>query len=484
MSHLLLTIRFLDASFHGKADGGEREWPPSPMRLFAALLAGAKSRWSDARRNAFLWLECQSPPTIRSTGSCHGSELLTYVPNNNSDSGKIIRTGKVIRPTLLDDPPMVEYLWEVGPGDEGHAEVIAEAARHLRALGWGIDLAIGYCRVINLLPPVRRKFVEFTPRSPGVGGGTSLRVPIEGSLRSLEDSYRTSLNRIRADGAIHDQPGPPTCDKRVYAASGVLPFCAFTLQTPDEETVACRPQRIKELVGMIRHAAASDLVRKAVQRLNQSRSAQDAIDVDRVILGHPRDSVGPRLSILPLPSIGHPHSDGQIRRVLLAESPGGDGCLCRLLFQTLHGVALAPERANDAISPGEVRLVRLDATDRFLRFNTQAAKVWASVTPVLLPGYDDRNDHRGDHRKRLARAEQLVCKALAQAGIETPARVEIFRVPYWPGTLHAREYQPREKLAHYPRWHVRLTFDRPRTGPLTIGSGRHCGFGLFAAGDV
>ena len=128
----------------------------------------------------------------------------------------------------------------------------------------------------------------------------------------------------------------------------------------------------------------------------------------------------------------------------------------------------------------KVFLERIVQRDAVLPCYTSISRVWASVTPVLLPGYDDRKDHRGDNQKRLARAEQLVRKALRQAGINVDGLVELSRVPYWDGSLHTRDYRPREKLTHYPCWHVRLTFDRPWTGPLAIGAGRHCGFGVFA----
>jgi D-alanine transaminase len=36
-----LSIRFLAPVFHGRADGEQREWPPSPLRLFQALVAAA-----------------------------------------------------------------------------------------------------------------------------------------------------------------------------------------------------------------------------------------------------------------------------------------------------------------------------------------------------------------------------------------------------------------------------------------------------------
>jgi hypothetical protein len=32
-SHFCLSIRFLDMAFHGRRDGNQPEWPPSPLRL-------------------------------------------------------------------------------------------------------------------------------------------------------------------------------------------------------------------------------------------------------------------------------------------------------------------------------------------------------------------------------------------------------------------------------------------------------------------
>ena len=45
MTHLVLTVRFLDDRYHGLLDrGGPPEWPPSPFRLFQALVAGVARR--------------------------------------------------------------------------------------------------------------------------------------------------------------------------------------------------------------------------------------------------------------------------------------------------------------------------------------------------------------------------------------------------------------------------------------------------------
>lgn len=482
MNHLLITIRFLDGRYHGLRDGGEPEWPPSPMRLFQALLAGAKARWSSSLSNAFEWLE-RHPPIIRAPQGRPGQRLLTYVPNNNSDSGEMVRTAKLAAPTLLGHERHVEYVWNVEPGDLLNAKTITEAARNVRALGWGLDLAIGDGLITDAgdLPPPPESFDVYLPQPAGDRGGEILRIPVPGSLVSLEEAYKRSLDRVQANGELRDHPGIAKFAPCVYACSAGRPFCVFSLQTLDEEPASFHPNHVKQLVGMIRNAAASAEVRKAVDILNQSAQNGNRVDVDRVILGHPPDAPGARLSILPLPSIGHANSDGRIRRVLLAESLGEDGGLVRELGQILHGRKLTPD--GPSTSPA-IQLIRLDADTFSRKWYHGSARSWTSVTPVLLPGYDDRRQHRGNQRKRLDRAEELTAKALHQAGINSPARFELSYAPFWPGTLHARAYAPREKLSHYPRYHVKLTFSRPLAGPLAIGAGRHAGFGVMAAFDA
>ena len=47
-SHFCLSVCFLDAAFHGRGDSGKSEWPPSPHRVFQALVAaGARQNGGD-----------------------------------------------------------------------------------------------------------------------------------------------------------------------------------------------------------------------------------------------------------------------------------------------------------------------------------------------------------------------------------------------------------------------------------------------------
>jgi CRISPR-associated protein Csb2 len=110
------------------------------------------------------------------------------------------------------------------------------------------------------------------------------------------------------------------------------------------------------------------------------------------------------------------------------------------------------------------------------------ARVWESVTPVILPGFDD-----GKH----ARAEKLFLLALRQAGVpmEAVKDVTMCKAPFWPGSQHPRQYFLPDYLRRglskgLPGWHVRLVFHDKVPGPLAIGAGRHAGLGIFACREV
>jgi CRISPR-associated protein Csb2 len=290
-------------------------------------------------------------------------------------------------------------------------------------------------------------------------------------LLSLERTYADFLKRYQSPSITKLESAGAIYEPHRYVVGTTRPNVAFRLVNANGDTVSVRHQLIAPLVGMIRALANRQHVVASL--------GQDIID--REIKGHPKESTGERVSILPLPTIRQGPTDGRIRRVMLAQPQESDGALCNWLGQLFDGQGLTP--LSDEERFPSLFLERISRFDTVLPYYTGVSRVWASVTAVLLPGYDDRKDHRGNHQKRLARAEQLVRKALRQANINVPSHVELSRVPYWTGSLHARDYRPREKLAHYPCWHVRLTFDRPWTGPLLIGAGRHCGFGVFARVD-
>ena len=474
---LLLSIRFLDDCYHGRTDNGNRaEWPPSPFRVFQALVAGNArgSHLPQPVSSALRWLESLGPPIITAPAAREGRAVLTYVPSNTSDSDPDSRTPKVIRPMHLDGDRLVQYAWRfddtVSRAMAG-ARTIANATRHIRCLGWGIDLAIGSGVIHEAAPVVTAHRCQYRPVLVASASGIELRVPKAGSLLSLERNYVDFLKRYESPGVTKLESPGAIYEPVTYVTGVTRPSVAFRLVDVDGNTVAIRQQLIAPLVGIIRDAA---------NRPNVIASLGQGV-VDREIKGHPSEGSTNRISILPLPTIREGPTDGRIRRVMLAQPFESDGAICRAIGRLFQGQSLTPLKEEKRFPPIYLEQITRRARDTVLPYYTAIARTWASVTPVLLPGYDDRKQHRGDHQKRLARAEQLARKALAHAGIETSVGLALSRVPSWGGALHARDYSPRDKLKHYPRYHLRLTFDQPMTGPLAIGAGRHAGFGVLAA---
>ena len=86
MQHvLLITVRFHDGRYHGTGD-----WPPSPARLFQALVAGIGQRGplGDDVSEPLEWLERLSPPVIAAPvmDEKGGRAVTNYVPNNELDA--------------------------------------------------------------------------------------------------------------------------------------------------------------------------------------------------------------------------------------------------------------------------------------------------------------------------------------------------------------------------------------------------------------
>ena len=110
---LLIAIRFHEGRYHGQQDrfSSADGWPPSPGRLFQALVAGAASgaRLQTKDERALKWLECLAPPRIAAPTARRGRAVKVFVPSNDLDSvggdpARVseIRVGKYWRPYFFD----------------------------------------------------------------------------------------------------------------------------------------------------------------------------------------------------------------------------------------------------------------------------------------------------------------------------------------------------------------------------------------------
>jgi CRISPR-associated protein Csb2 len=106
----------------------------------------------------------------------------------------------------------------------------------------------------------------------------------------------------------------------------------------------------------------------------------------------------------------------------------------------------------------------------------EGARTWSTVTPVVWPGYDDRDSEKAERILRKAFVDAGVSQELVNGITDLAWRSVGFRA----GVDLASRYSLPNRL-NGQRYHVRVCFPHPVRGPLAVGAGRYRGLGLFAA---
>ena len=128
----------------------------------------------------------------------------------------------------------------------------------------------------------------------------------------------------------------------------------------------------------------------------------------------------PRFSYLPIPTIGHEHADGRIRRFIIAEPYGSTDDGVRWARQTLNLKTLIDEDGEEKARLSYMR------SDKVLDCYTRESNVFETVTPVVLTGHDDRN---------YKKTQRMLLRAIEQAGFSQGDIESIYlqKAPFFPG---------------------------------------------------
>src|SRR5581483_1183644 len=175
-----------------------------------------------------------------------------------------------------------------------------------------------------------------------------------GSLDDLERVHRSFVNRVHGK-RYHPSLKPSRFSTVWYGRIGrgdgsgvsaaeagddlILParcYAAFEMQ----EGVAFRQEDVAKVGAMLRSLTG---------RCARTDTHQFPGGSEVYVAGHVgREARTPeRFSYLPLPTIGHPHADGMVRRVLVAEPVGGDGTHARWAKVRLRNAALRDDEGNE-----------------------------------------------------------------------------------------------------------------------------------------
>lgn len=507
---LCISFRFIQPYplFHGRADGDEPEWPPSPMRAFQALLNAAclRTRGKPLQpevKSALQTLEVLRPSIVAPRATLNTTGHRAYVPHNqtdlvtaawargNSESNiASYRMEKDFRPhrieNISDDLPTIRYLYPLDATNANPTELVSAirpSVRSIHCLGWGIDQVIADATLVESasIQPEGERWVP-TPR-----GGKRLRVHCKGSLAALAARHIKFLSRL-VDNDWTPVPPLRVFDIVRYRSqdeSVQRPFRVFELRNTDGSRFRYSHRHFIHIAGMVRHLAIEAMKKDPPRGVDKDW-------VETYIAGHVVDgSQGHRqLSYLPLPSIGHEHTDPGVRRVMIAV-PVGDEARLDHVAQRLAGQQLKAlnEKTpgfgmdeNGRPKPGPILVPLSRHGDGVTRRYTTVASEWHSVTPVILPGHDD-------HKPNKTKA--LIARALFQSGVEQPCDFEWSAYSCFRRSYSAHKYDKNKRPQGYIRpnyllsqtaVHMTLTFkdELKVPGPIIIGAGRHCGFGLMA----
>lgn len=491
--YLSLSATWLDERFHGRSDGQQPEWPPSPFRFFQSMIA-ANAHGIDADSpfvKALHWLERQPPPIIVAPRTRKARPYELSVPNNAMDvvarawsRGEYFGTGdanpsthntmKTIAPLQLLDGDTVYYLWSLNGDESPHVAALADAAKRLVSLGWGVDLVVGNGQTISTaeladLPGECWRCTTSTSIN-------ALRIPTAGALSALKERYNSFLNRVAGSDFHPVQPvsGFKTVGYRRTTDPVPRPWAAFELRNDDGSLCRYSQRQFIHIAGMVRHLAIELMKRFPTKNVDDEW-------VDRFVAGHQKNNgkTHEQFSYIPLPSVGHQYADQGVRRVLVAAPVGCDDWLEHLAAR-LTGRLLVPEKGSEFNQrPPTLQSIQKDSV---VQWYTEPANTWASVTPVILPGHTDG---------KAKKTEKLIYTALAQAGVSAKCKFHWRATSHFVKSYSAHKYDRQKRRIGYFRpdhlatntaVHLTLHFEEGSQvpGPIAIGAGRHCGFGLMA----
>jgi CRISPR-associated protein Csb2 len=457
----------LEASFLAGSYGGV-EWSPAPFRLLQAIVAGCRS----IAAPGLGWMEQQPPPFILAVDEPVVTRYRRAIPNN-AEPRLPTTSVREITHRVIVHPVRYCYPLRTAADQEAAHQVIA-AATQVHTLGTGEDMCIVRGRVARIAPESTSIILLWLPMSGnpnGVRAGDEvwLQAPLPGSLQSLEHRFLAFQQRLSTGGVGYARPiSAPALHRIVaYRPSDQIPRTAFLtlrlMQPMDYQAFRTfDAENAVVVAGMLRHAA---------MRIASSSAAALA---DFAAGYGPESDPNCRMSWVPVPSVGHPHADGLIRRGFwLARAP--DAKLLGDLAAGLpvDGVSLIDQASGECAAMG---IPVIDEDEPVLRHYLGATKDWVSVTPVVLPG-----DFGAGNIRLMTK---LLHKALRESGID-PGMLEdaeFSRNGFLRQAARIRDLKLKDwKAKNLILYHVRIQFRSPIRGPIVLGRGRHFGLGLFCA---
>ncbi len=449
------------------SDTDAGEWPPSPARLFSALVAGGGTGKGQPLTDAseLLLLERAGAPRILGDPASLvlrsgvndrfvvGEE--SYIDNKPPHGTMAVqeyvgRIGVVVHPGVRLAPrsPVVTYVWDDVDPDDSALRALAVRAARVGYLGCSDSPA--RVSVSTALGEERDAW------TPDPAGDTILPIPYEGFLEALDDAFARfqggeAVRRVEVPNryARYRPPG-------ARAVPGGQPTALWL--------------RFDPAVSGRRLLAVTETLRAAVLERYAAEVGGDPGKVPAAVSGHGLEgSSYQHAYFLALPDAGHPHARGHFHGAAVVLPAGCDPEVVettRAALWRLRTLA-RPAVFETSLRPhgGENRPLAA-APERWSR----SSRHWVSATPVV----HERHRRPGPDLEEVARW-------CAHAGVgATPISFRTSRFPLMEGALSLAPVEVyRSGRERRPYSHLEVVFDAPVPGPLVLGGARQFGFGLM-----
>jgi CRISPR-associated protein Csb2 len=462
-------------------DLSHAEWPPSPYRLFKALLSAAKigaslEKWNDTREQAMLWLEKQPVDCIVAPACRYGDLLNRSVPNNLRDkcwkrffAGKNPEFEKAneskTEQAVFLDPGFLYYVWKLEDTEVEKnvrlIETLNEMLVDIPYLGRGMDFVgvdgavsdVSAIAALRGIRWVRGNWYKETQKEHGI----KLRLPVEGTFHELCKIHAEKETSV-SDSILDPSFAHMVSEQYFDSTVNHRPYVVFRLVNEDGINQPYSPKRVTDLCGMIRHLTLD---------LANQMGYKDANFRNSVIgLHHEVGDFGHRLSYFGLPTIQSFNEDREIRRIMIADRAGSSPDVIAWVGRVLRGKELKPE-------PGFYGAILQEDTRREVVWNyVGSSRVWQSVTPVVL-----------EEKFREKSLGAFLTRVVKFSGID-PTLVESvqpLRYPPHKGLSSTFNIPDSIKSKGYKLGYYMITFKQPFVGPLALGRGKDRGLGVFSA---
>ena len=471
---LVLEIEFLTGVCRAAREqaSDEPDWPPQPDRVFSALVSAWAARGRQREeRTALEWLEEQAPPAVHASGHAARTAPDVFVPPNDLKFSKAEKTYIKVMPdrrprqprrfpVARPEDPVMTMVWAKEPVPV-QLEALDAVARDIGYIGHSASL-------------VRCRFVRSGAETQNHPATRARRRVYPGRLAELEQAHRRNPMRPVISSGSTVPPDPPSPPPALSPDWLILETMGGAVPDIRASALVCRVLR-KALMCGYRRIGLADAIPEIVSGHDPS--------------GQPTRL--PHLAIAPMAFAGFPYSDGRVfgfalippARTTLSDIPGFRAAFEKVAphdpgeerrVLSLEG---APLREPLRLSPAGATTKRSLSPDPYVA----TAKVWASVTPIVL----DRHLKRKDDLE----VRELVANACENAGLPRPApdRIRIGKHSAIEGAPPAR---PLAGEPYWTRWktptslasrlliHAVVDFGRETPGPVMLGAGRFTGLGL------